>query len=271
MFSAMFSFLVPLTSSGSVNLFSEGVHPSTNLRGMSLTEISCALQDLSNCNLTKCFAVYKVTAPMKLMPWPIGFEAVSADPVVPSSPQDCIYWDIYVTIIFGFLFFDRILIFCIFCFLRISELHPDHVFKISSMFTRLGSPFFSLHLFISLNLRGSNDIGVESTRTRYLRSHNKIRWDSSTNEAQGCSKDREKGFLMPLCRGEKKIPMSALVCGPGLAGMRDGRIRCQLVQKRFSSIRPPGHSCTDTLCHHTKSCSGLTGADRKNSPTDLRS
>lgn len=43
MFTAMFLFLVPLTGSDSVNLFSEDVHSSTNLREMSLTKISFAL------------------------------------------------------------------------------------------------------------------------------------------------------------------------------------------------------------------------------------
>lgn len=109
-FPVMFSFLVPLMGSDSVNLFSEDVHPSTSLRGMSLTEISCTLQDLSNCNLTKCFAVHKVTAPMKLMLWPIGFEALWADPLVPSSPQDCICWGIchnnfWFCFLTGYLFF----------------------------------------------------------------------------------------------------------------------------------------------------------------------
>lgn len=36
MFSVMFLFLVPLMSSESVNLFSEDMHSSTNLRGTSL-------------------------------------------------------------------------------------------------------------------------------------------------------------------------------------------------------------------------------------------
>lgn len=43
MFSAMFLFLIPLMGSDGVNLSSEDVPSSTNLRGMSLTEISFAL------------------------------------------------------------------------------------------------------------------------------------------------------------------------------------------------------------------------------------
>lgn len=67
MCSATFLFLVPLTGSDSVNLFSEDVCSSTKLRQMSLTEINFALSYASNCNFPKCFTVCKVMVLMKLV------------------------------------------------------------------------------------------------------------------------------------------------------------------------------------------------------------
>lgn len=57
--------------------------------------------------------------------------------------------------------------------------------------------------------------------------------------------------------------MSAAVWGPDLAGLRAGRVRCQLAQKRFGTTRSPGPYGTDTLCQLTRWCSALGGANRK--------
>lgn len=128
--------------SNSVNLFSENMHSSASLTGMSLTKISFVPQCMSDCSCAKCPTVCTATEPMKLMAWPTSLKVVWA---VLQLLRICIYSDtchsdFHFPSIFCLFFFNRILfIFHAFWSLRISELWLDHASTISSTFRRTGS------------------------------------------------------------------------------------------------------------------------------------
>lgn len=127
--------------SNSVNLFSENMHSSASLTGMSLTKISFVLWCMSNCSCAKCLTVCKATVPMKLMAWPNGLKAGWADLSAPSARQDLhlfrrmSQWFPLSFHFLSFFFLNRILLFHAFWLLRISDVagscfqHFFHIYK----------------------------------------------------------------------------------------------------------------------------------------------
>lgn len=198
MFTAMFLFLVPLPGSDSVNLFSENVHSSTNLREMSLTEISFALQDLSNYNFAKCFTGCKNDSPDEANAMTHWLHSSVSRPLGPFISSGFASIEIYVTIIFYFFFLTA---YFLFMFSENFRAAPGSCFQTFFHIYKARKPFFMSAIIYFTE--AALCLGVRNTRTRYFRSHNKIRWQNSTNKPQDCSKDREKGLLVPLCRGER--------------------------------------------------------------------
>lgn len=88
------------------------------------------------------------------------------------------------------------------------KLCMDHVFKISSIFTGLRSPFLCLHWFTSPSIR----VGSGERRTGYFRSHDKIRWNRAQIICRAASRTGTEVFS--CCSVEEKEPNEGSGLGP---------------------------------------------------------